>query len=256
MIPCFRISATVTPCITFFLTGSIFLTLITGVAWAAPSTNDGVYRLKLDPKPFRAGLCKEWKNGTTIKIQAAKHRDLVIHTLPGQWIPQDPLQARTKNYTHFISLEDLSNGRLSYGAIAFREDRAAIFTANFPKGISRPQYLSSLGPNLQAQGNSVLDRFLRLLPILNAAIDSCRPYPPSITYDTDDEIDRIEKGRLDFYHLIRAYNERPLPKGLRYQHESGTSGGFFDPDAGKGNSKVSYHALNPLDFYTSEDSPR
>ena len=44
-----------------------------------------------------------------------------------------------------------------------------------------------------------LDTFLRLLPILNAAIDTCRPYPPSVTYGTDDEIDRIDKGRRELF---------------------------------------------------------
>ncbi len=234
--------------------GTLLVGMITESGLTAQLSSEVVFRYTIDPKPFRAGLCRKWDDTARIHLQAAKHRDLIIHTVPGQWVPEDPLKARTKNYTHFLTIEDLTDGKVTYGAIAFRQDQTAIFTPDNSTVISRSQYLSRLPQEWQTEANKALNTFLRLLPILNAAIDTCRPYPPTVTYDTDDEIDRIEQGRRDFYHLIRAYNQSPHPNTPLYQHESGTSGGFYDPEANKQFPTMSYHALNPLNFYIPKSS--
>ena len=207
-----------------------------------------IFRLQLDSKPFSYHLCKKSQNGGDIRIKVAQHRDLVIHQLPGQYIPDEPLAARSKDYTHFITLADLSNGELTIGNIAFRTDRAVIFTKTAPAGISRQAFMRILPSAKQPIANQALNTFLRLQPILRAAVDTCRPYPPTVTYDTDDEIDRIEAGRLTFHSLVEDYNKNPMPRRPLFLHETGMSDGFFDPEVRR-KAKVSYQALNPLSFY-------
>jgi len=210
-----------------------------------------IFGLTLDSRPFSPGLCKKQPNGTNIRIKAAQHRDLVIQRIPGQYVPENSQEARSKDYTHFITLEDLSNGILPHGAIAFRNDRAIIFTQAAQKGISRQAFVGTLPSAQQPIANQTLNTFLRLRPIMNAALDTCRPYPPIVTYGTDDEIDRIEAGRLRFHAMILAYNDNPMPQRPLYIHETGMSDGFFDPDAGR-QAPVSYQALNPLSFYVPQ----
>ena len=213
-----------------------------------PAQAEEVFSLKLDSRPFSAYLCKKRQKGTNIRIKAAQHRDLVIHRIPGQFIPADPGKARRKDYTHFITLEDLSNGALVNGAIAFRTNQAVIFTKSEPKGISRQAFVTTLPTTEQPLAIQALNTFLRLQPIIDAAIDSCRPYPPTVTYGTDDEIEQIEAGRLKYRTMIEAYNQHPSPQRPLFVHETGMSGGFFDPEAGQ-QARVSYQALNPLAFY-------
>ncbi|MGV7229228.1 MAG: hypothetical protein ACQ9IQ_11265 [Nitrospirales bacterium] len=181
----------------------------------------------------------------------AQHRNLVIQRIPGQYIPDDPREARSKDYTHFITLNDLSNAALTDGAIAFRGDRAIIFTQTEPAGMSRQTFVSTLPSAQQPIAIQTLNTFLRLRPIINAAINTCRPYPPTVTYGTDDEIDQIESGRLAYRTMVKAYNENPMPQRPLIIHERGMSDGFFDPEAGR-KMRVSYQALNPLSFYVPQ----
>jgi len=213
-----------------------------------PVHAEEVFSLKLDSRPFSPGLCKRQQQGTSIRIKVAQHRNLVIQQIPGQYVPDNPREARSKDYTHFITLNDLSNAALTDGAIAFRGDRAIIFTQTEPAGMSRQTFVSTLPSAQQPIAIQTLNTFLRLRPIINAAIDTCRPYPPTVTYGTDDEIDRIEAGRLTYHAMISAYNENPTPQRPLYIHETGMSDGFFDPEAGR-HAHVSYQALNPLSFY-------
>ena len=213
-----------------------------------PAHAEEVFNLTLDSRPFSPGLCKKQLKNTSIRIKAAGHRDLVIQRIPGQYVPQNPGEARRKDYTHFITLQDLSNGVLLHGAVAFRTDRAIIFTENRPTGMSQRAFVSTLPSRQQAIAIQALNTFLRLQPIINAAIDTCRPYPPTVTYGTDDEIDRIEAGRSAYRTMIEAYNKNPTPQQPLFIHEAGMSDGFFDPEAGQ-QTHVSYQALNPLSFY-------
>jgi len=213
-----------------------------------PVHAEEVFSLTLDSRPFSPGLCKKQQKRNNIRIKAARHRDLAIHRFPGQYIPDDPLLARSKDYTHFITLKDLSNGVLNDGAIAFRTDQAVIFTQAEPTGISRKAFMETLPTPKQPIAIQALNTFLRLQTIIVAAIDTCRPYPPTVTYGTDDEIDRIEAGRLKFHTMIDAYNENPTPQRPLFIHETGMSDGFFDPDTGR-QRHISYQALNPLSFY-------
>jgi len=213
-----------------------------------PVYAEKIFALRLAPKPFSPNMCKKTGDDSLIQILAANHRNLVIQRVPGQYIPTDPNEARVEDYVHFVTLNDLTNGRLTDGAIAFTANHAAIFTEVHPKGISRPQFLAGLPENQQTIANTALNTFLRLRSILNAAIDSCRPYPARIVYETDDEILRIEKGKHAFQQLVKAFNADPTPQSPLFLYETGKSEGFFDPDAGKG-SNVSYQALNPLNFY-------
>ena len=216
-----------------------------------PVHAEEVFSLTLDSRPFSPGLCKRQQQGTSIRIKVAQHRNLVIQRIPGQYVPDDPREARSKDYTHFITLRDLSNAALTDGAIAFRGDRAIIFTQTEPAGMSRQTFLSTLPPVQQPIAIQTLNTFLRLRPIINAAIDTCRPYPPTVTYGTDDEIDQIEAGRLAYHTMIKAYNEYPMPQRPLIIHEKGMSDGFFDPEAGR-KMRVSYQALNPLSFYVPQ----
>ncbi len=231
------------PCITtFFL--SLLLTGIT----PALSQGEEVFRLHLNPKPFHANLCKKKTQGSPIRIGVAKHRDLLIRRFEGQHIPPNRLQARTKDYTYSLTIEDLTNGTLREGAIAFRKNQAVIYTSDYPKGISRPRFIRLFPQAHQPLADTALNTFLRLWPIFNAAIDTCRPYPPTVIYGTDDEIDRIEAGRLKFSQMVQTYNLNPKPSRPLYLPESGLVGGFYDPNAGN-RTNISYHALNPLEFY-------
>ena len=116
----------------FVLVG-ILTGLLEGLCLAQPTMKDeNVFRMKLDPKPFSQGLCRTWESGETIKIRAAQHRDLIINRLPGQTIPTDPMHARSKNYTHFMTMQDLTDGKIAQGAIAFRQHQTAIFTGGIP----------------------------------------------------------------------------------------------------------------------------
>ena len=216
-----------------------------------PVHAEEVFSLKLDSRPFSPGLCKRQQQGTSIRIKVAQHRNLVIQRIPGQYIPDDPREARSKDYTHFITLNDLSNAALTDGAIAFRGDRAIIFTQTEPAGMSRQTFVSTLPSAQQPIAIQTLNTFLLLRPIINAAIDTCRPYPPMVTYGTDDEIDRIEAWRLAYRTMIKAYNENPMPQRPLIIHERGMSDGFFDPEAGR-KMRVSYQALNPLSFYVPQ----
>ncbi len=207
-----------------------------------------VFRLTLDSRPFSPGLCKKQYKKRNIRIKVAQHRDLVIQQIPGQYIPENAREARSKDYTYFITLNDLSNGALLHGAIAFRNDRAIIFTEKRPTGMSRRAFVSSFPSSQQPIAIQTLNTFLRLQPIIYAAIDTCRPYPPSVTYGTDDEVDRIEAGRSAYRTMVEAYNKNPSPQQPLFIHETGMSDGFFNPEVGRQRA-VSYQALNPLSFY-------
>ena len=222
--------------------------LILLMTLSSPTHAEEVFNLKLDSRPFSPGLCKKQHKRTSIRIKAADHRDLVIQRIPGQYVPQNSGVARQKDYTHFMTLHDLSNGELLHGAVAFRNDRAIIFTENRPTGMSRRAFVSTLPARQQPIAIQALNTFLRLQPIINAAIDTCRPYPPTVTYGTDDEIDRIEAGRSAYRTMIEAYNKNPTPQQPLFIYESGMSEGFFNPEADQ-QRNVSYQALNPLSFY-------
>ena len=224
--------------------GSLMLIMIL----ASSAVAEEVFHLTLDSRPFSPGLCKKQEKGERIRIKVASHRDLVIQRIPGQYVPQNSGEARRKDYTHFMTLHDLSNGALLHGAIAFRNDQAIIFTENRPTGMSRRAFVSTLPARQQAIAVQALNTFLRLQPIIKAAIDTCRPYPPIVTYGTDDEIDRIEAGRSAYRTMIEAYNKNPTPQRPLFLYEAGMSEGFFDPEADH-QKNVSYQAFNPLSFY-------
>ncbi len=213
-----------------------------------PVHAEEVFDLTLDSRPFSPGLCKKQDQRMNPRIKAAHHRDLVIQRIPGQYIPKNRQEARSKDYTYFMTLNDLSNGALLHGAIAFRTDRAIIFTENRPTGMSRRAFVATLPSRQQPIAIQALNTFLRLQPLINAAIDTCRPHPPMVTYGTDDEIDRIEAGRSAYRTMIEAYNKNPIPQQPLFIHEAGMSEGFFDPEAERQRT-VSYQAINPLSFY-------
>ena len=176
------------------------------------------------------------------------HRDLVIDRVKGQYRPADAHQARTKDYIHFVSLHDLSDGALDHGAIAFNKDYAVIFTSDYPKGRSRNDFLETLGESQRLVAERALATFTRLRPVFMAAIDTCRAYPPFTTYGTDDEIDRIEAGRQAFAQRVRSFNENPTFLPVATIPDPKLDGGFVDPSSGH-RSNVSYQAINPLNFF-------
>ena len=210
--------------------------------------------LRLDPRPFSPALCQSSGHDKAIRIQVAKYRDLVIRQIPGQYIPSASGEARIKQYVHFIRLQDLTDGVVTEGAIAFDRDHAVIFTAAHPKGLARSKFIVSLPEPQQRIGNAALNTFLHLRPALYAAIDTCRPYPPFVVYGTDEEIDRIEAARRTFAQRVHQFNSDPTASSAFTWHETGMSDGFVDPDAGIG-TNVSYHALNPLNFYVPSKHP-
>ena len=241
-----------------FLKPRAFLILLGCMAWwlSAPFLvlADDVFEFRLASKPFSQSMCKQLDTQTSIRLAIAQHRALVLRKVRGQYVPQEKDEARKKDYVHSVALADLTNGRITDGAIAFDYRYAVIFQGNHPKGISRSKFRSQFQKDEQPIVDIALNTFLRLHPIFNAAVDACRPYPARITYDTNDEIDRIEMGRLNFIQLVRQYNENPIPTRPLFYYESGMSKGFVDPEAGK-NSNVSYQAMNPLNFYVPGSSP-
>ena len=193
-------------------------------------------------------MCKKLNKESYIRLDVARHRNILLRKFPGQHIPKESDEARKKDYVYFVTLADLTNGGIQRGAIAFDQRHAVIFQGGEINGVSRSTFLSQFGKNQQVIVDLALNTFLRLHSIFNAAVDTCRPYPPRVTYGTDDEIDRIETGKRRFNKLVKQYNENPMPPGPLYYHESGAFQGYVDPEAGK-NSNISYQAMNPLNFY-------
>jgi hypothetical protein len=99
-------------------------------------------------------------------------------------------------------LQEVTDGVVTKGRIAFDRDRPIIFTTDYPKGLARNTFLDTLPESLRPIATRAFDTFIRLHPILNAAIDTCRPYPPFVNYGTDDEIDRIEAARRIFAQQV------------------------------------------------------
>lgn len=227
-----------------------------GLVLSAPSPVSAreVFEFRLASKPFSPTMCRKLNKESYIRLDIARHRNILLRKVPGQHIPKESDEARKKDYVHFVTLTDLTNGRIQQGAIAFDQRHAVIFQGESTKGISRAKFLAQFGKNQQIIVDIALNTFLRLHSILNAAVDTCRPYPNRITYGTDDEIDRIEAGKQTFKKLVKQYNEHPIRPGPLYYHESGKSQGYVDPEAGK-NSNISYQAMNPLNFYVPTAYP-
>ncbi len=210
--------------------------------------------LRLAPTPFSPNMCRITKEGSSIRILAAKHRDLFLQIVPGQYQPKNTDKARKKDYVHFVTMADLTNGQIPDGAIAFDNRHAVIFDDTHPKGLSRPKFLTQLPENQRLIAKMALNTFLRLHRVFNAAVDTCRPHPAFPDYGNDDHVLRIEEGQLTFKNLVERYNEQPSsPKDL-YLFEPGTIEGYVDPEAGKG-ANISYHAMNPLNFYVPTSLP-
>ena len=216
--------------------------------FAAPSgATDGTLQLQLSPHSFSRSMCKKIHPLEDIRIKIAHHRDLVLRTIKGQFIPMDWEEARKRSYVRAVTLADITNGVVVQGAIAFTEDHAIIFTADHPEGLSRERFLKQLQVDQQELANQALSTFLRLHKVFNAALNACRPYPSKVTYGTDDEIEKIQTAQKQYAILAKTYNVG-RPSGMPFvQHESGKSGGFVDPSLNSRN--VSYHAMNPLVFY-------
>ena len=205
------------------------------------------FALRLATHSFSSTMCKKIRPTEHIRIRIANHRDVVLRKVANQFVPYQFEEARKKSYVHYLTLQDLTNGLIDQGAIAFDMKHAVIFSEEHPQGISREDYLATVPSKKVAIANKGLNTFLRLHPILNAAIDGCRPYPSQVTYGTDDEIDKIEAGRLTYRDLAKHYNAHPAPERKLIRYERGTSGGFYDPRTqGK---RVSYQAANPLSFF-------
>ena len=224
--------------------------------WGFPSAiyANQLFVLQLAPTPFSSTMCKKTREGSYIRITAKGHRDLIIRKVPGQYVPKNPDAARQKEYVHYIRLHDLTDGRITHGAIAFDPNHAVIFQSSNTKGLSRGRFISQLPPEQKYLAEQAFNTFLRLHSIMNAAVDTCHPYPNRTTYDTSDEILKIENGKRVFRELVQSYNEAPETQKELYRHESGTSQGFVDPEAGQG-TNVSYQALNPLNFYVQSQEP-
>ena len=210
--------------------------------------------LRLAPTPFSPGMCKISKKSSSIRILAARHRDLFLQIIPGQYKPKNTEKDRKKDYVHFVTLADLTNGQLPNGAIAFDNRHAVIFDETHPKGLSRPTFVAQLPQHQRLIADMAFNTFLRLHPVFNAAIDTCRPHPLFSDYENDDHLRRIEEGKLTFKNLVQRYNKQPSFSKDLYLFESGTKGGFVDPEAGRG-SNISYQAMNPLNFYVPVSSP-
>jgi hypothetical protein len=206
-----------------------------------------VFALRLSTQPFSTTMCKKIRPDENLRIQIAHHRDLVLRKVPNQFIPKPSEEARKKSYVHFLTFQDLTNGEIERGAIAFDMNHAVIFSAEHPQGLSREDFVSQVPPTQRAVVNKALNTFLRLHKILNAAIDGCRPYPSQVNYGTDDEIDKIEAGRLAYRDLAAYFNAHPYAGKDLIRFERGTSGGFYAPRTqGK---RVSFRAVNPLNFH-------
>lgn len=210
--------------------------------------------LRLAPTPFSPSMCKISNEDSSVRILAAKHRDLFLEIVPGQYQPKNTEKARKKDYVHFVTMADLTDGHIPGGAIAFDSRYAVIFDDTHPKGLSRPKFLAKLPEKQRLIAEMALNTFLRLQPIFNAAVDTCRPHPAFPDYGNDDHLLRIEEGKLSFKNLVQRYNEQPSsPKDLGL-FESGTIGGYVDPEAGN-NTNISYQAMNPLNFYVPTSFP-
>lgn len=227
---------------------------LTGILLCAGMTEpvqaERVYHLKLDTNIFKTSMCKKIHPVQDIRIPVANHRDLILKVIPGQFIPEDPEAARKKSHSHYISIEDLTNGKVSNGFVAFDNQHAVIFHENSPKGTAYDQFLAEIAPKAQDPARLGLNTFLRLHPIFNAAINACRPYPSKVLYSTDDEFDKIETNRIRYRELAADYNRHPGPEAELFIPVKGNSNGFFDPRTNGRNQ--SYHVMNPLNFFVSD----
>ena len=230
----------------FHLTLSFFILMVCSGQGSAHDPE--LLSIRLDPRPFSPALCQRTGHAKAIRIQVAKYRDLIVRQVPGQNRPSGTGKSRIKDYVHFLTLQDLTDGVVNQGAIAFDRNYAVIFTMEYPNGLARRKFIGTLPEPQQQLGEAALNTFLRLHLALNAAVDTCRPYPPFVTYGTDDEIDRIEAARQTFATRVQQFNTDPKASSGLALPESGISDGFVDPDAGRG-TNVSYQALNPLNFY-------
>ena len=199
-------------------------------------------------------MCKISKDDASIRILAAKHHNLFLKKIPGQYQPENTTQSRKKDYVHFVTLADLTDSQIPDGAIAFDNHHAVIFDESHPQGLSRPKFMAQLPDDRRLIGEMALNTFLRLHPIFNAAIDTCRPHPAFSDYENDDYLRRIEEGQLSFKNLVQQYNEQPSSSQKSHLFESGAIGGYVDPEAGK-NANISYQAMNPLNFYVQTSYP-
>ncbi len=233
------------------------IVLVTGFSMSALPLSayaEHLLALRLAPTPFSPSMCKISKEGSFIRILAAKHRNLFLQIVPGQYHPKNKEKARQKDYVHFVTLADLTGGQIASGAIAFDNRHAVIFDDAHPKGLSRPKFLTQLPEQQRLIAEMALNTFLRLHPIFNAAVDSCLPHPAIPDYENDDHVLRIEEGQLTFKNLVQRYNTHPAASQDLYSFESGLSEGYVDPDAGKG-TNISYQAMNPLNFYIPASFP-
>ena len=226
--------------------GMLFLPV--GHALPVAASSGEPLPLYLDDRPFSPALCQATGKTKPIRIHVKHHRDLRIEQVEGQFIPPNGRQARSKDYTHFVSLNDLTDGLLAQGHIAFDRAHAIIFTSTFPKGIGRQAFLLTLTESQRPIAERALTTFLRLHPILMAAIDTCRPYPPFVVYGTDEEIDRIEAARHTFTQRVRSFNANQTFVPIANIPDPALDGGFVDPHSA-GRANVSYQAMNPLNFY-------
>jgi len=234
---------------TFFILSRTVITVIVLLTTADTSVaqSEEIFALRLSTQPFSTLMCKKIRSDENIRIRIANHRDLILQKVPNQFIPKKFEEARKKSYVHFVTFQDLTNSVIPEGAIAFDMRHAVIFTENHHHGISRAEFVAQLPSDQRSIAHRALNTFLRLHPILKAAIDGCRPYPSQARYGTDNEIDKIEFGRMTYRDLAKQYNAHPSPTEELFRHETGKSGGFFDPTTlGK---RVSYHSMNPLNFY-------
>ncbi len=213
-----------------------------------------VLTLRLAATPLSRSMCGISNEHSSIRILAAKHRDLFLQKVPGQYRPKNSQDARKKDYVHFVTMADLTGGRIPNGAIAFDDRHAVIFDDTHPRGLSRPRFLSQLPDSQRGLAGMALNTFLRLHQVFNAAIDTCRPHPAFSDYENDDYVLRIENGKRTFKNLVQQYNSQPASPTNHSLYEPGTLGGFIDPDAGKA-SYLDYQAMNPLNFYVPTSLP-
>ncbi len=230
--------------ISFFVLANLFsISVLTFSVHA-----EHVLALRLAATPLNRSMCGISNEHSSIRILAAKHRDLFLQKVPGQHRPKNNQDARKKDYVHFVTIADLTGGQIPNGAIAFDDRHAVIFDDTHPKGLARPRFLSQLTDHQRLIAELALNTFLRLHQVFNAAIDTCRPHPAFSDYENDDDVLRIEKGKRTFKNLVQQYNSHPSFPQNTSLHEPGTIGGFVDPHAGK-KSYSDYQAMNPLNFY-------
>ena len=240
-----------------FWMAMVSLMLVNGMSMSAFPFSvhaEHILSLQLAPNPFSPRMCQISNQGSSIRILAAKHRDLFLQIVPGQYHPENTEPSRTKDYVHFVTLADLTNSRVPDGAIAFDNRYAVIFDHTHPKGLSRQKFLTQLSEKQRHIADMALNTFLRLHPIFNAAVDSCLPHPAIPDYENDDYVVRIEEGQVTFKNLAQRYNKQPTSTKNLYAFESGMKEGFVDPDAGR-DANISYQAMNPLNFYVPASFP-